>query len=560
MAAPSTDAVIRFEPDGYDLNRPWLLGRQAAGHGFLRAAVEGRGDGPVYGYTPHAASAQMFEAMVRGFDPVAEPAWIKGDQLARIGETRGVIYLADPTLTTFARRRLRVGTTGHSLCGVTHTLATSGMQEALADLLTEAVMPWDALICTSTAALKTVQSILEAQTDFLRWRFGAGAGIRLQAPQLPIIPLGVHCRDFEIGDDERALARGALGISADEVAALYLGRLVFTGKAHPLPMFLGLQATAERTGRKLVLILCGRAPTEAIEAAYLAGAANYAPDVRVVRVDSREDAARRSAWAAGDIFVSLADGIQETFGLTPLEAMASGLPVIVSDYNGYRETVRDGIDGFRIATWAPEPGLAGEGYALRHEVNLMNYEAYCWVTAASTSVEMTDLIDRLALLVSNPDLRRTMGQAGQGRARQLFDWAHVFRQHQALWAELNARRSAAAEDPAELTWASAAPGSAASRLDPFHSFGHYPTAQIGAGTEVSLLPGATLQDFRMRAADALFPNITAPEILVVAMWAELEKSAASVATLARAANLSPNYAAVLVGTLAKMGLVGLRQD
>ena len=555
MADLPTDAVIRFEPDGYDLNRPWLLGRQSAGHGFLRAAVAGRGEGPVYGYTPHAPSAQMFEAMVRGFDPAAEPAWIRGDQLGRIGDTRGVIYLADPTLTTFARTRLRVGTTRHSLCGVTHTLATSGMQQVLADLLSEAVMPWDALICTSTAALKTVQSVLEAQADFLRWRFGAA--IQLRPPQLPVIPLGVHCADFAIGDDERAAARGAMSIAGDEVAALYVGRLVFTGKAHPLAMFLGLQAAAERTGRKLVLILCGRAPSDEIEAAFVAGAATYAPDVRLVRVDSRDDAARRSAWGAGDIFVSLADGIQETFGLTPLEAMASGLPVLVSDYNGYRETVRDGVDGFRIATWAPEPGLAGQGYALRHELNLMNYDSYCWVTAASTSVEMADLIDRLISLVSQPELRRTMGQAGQARARQLFDWSHVFRQHQALWAELNARRSAAANDPAESAWASRAPSSAPSRLDPFHSFGHYPTAQIGAETEVALLPGATLEDFRMRARDALFPNITVPDTLVVAMWEELEKGPAAVAALAHTAQLSPNYAAVLAGTLAKMGLVRL---
>jgi hypothetical protein len=45
---------------------------------------------------------------------------------------------------------------------------------------------------------------------------------------------------------------------------------------------------------------------------------------------------------------------------------------------------------------------------------------------------MADLIDRLSLLVSHPDLRRTVGHAGhagQARARQFFDWAHVFRQH-----------------------------------------------------------------------------------------------------------------------------------
>jgi alpha-maltose-1-phosphate synthase len=556
MALPPTDAVIRFEPDGYDLNRPWLLGRQSAGHGFLRAAVQGRGEGPIYGYTAHAASAQMFERMVREFDPSAGPAWIKGEQLDRIGQARGVLYLADPTLTAFARPRLRVGPERYSLCGVTHTLATSGVQQTIAELLSEGVMPWDALICTSTAALKTVQIGLEAQTDFLRWRFGPD--IRLRPPQLPVIPLGVHCDDFAFSDAETAAARQALGLAEDEVAALYVGRLVFSGKAHPFPLFQGLQAAAEQTGKKLALILCGRAPSEAVGETFLAGAAKHAPDVRVISVNSRDDASRRGAWAAGDIFISLADGIQETFGLTPVEAMASGLPVVVSDYNGYRDTVRDGIDGFRVSTWAPEPGRGGDTYALRHELGALSYDAYCWMTTLPTSVDIRQLTERLTLLVEQPDLRRSMGRAGQTRARELFDWSYVFRQYQALWADLNARRTAASPD--ELAWAAAAPKTPPSRLDPFRSFGHYPTAQIGPQTRVALAPQATLETYRDRAGDALFPHASVAEAVVLPMWPELEKGASTVASLARAAQLSPGWAVVVIGTLAKMGLVTLGAD
>ena len=54
--------------------------------------------------------------------------------------------------------------------------------------------------------------------------------------------------------------------------------------------------------------------------------------------------------ASSDIFISLSDNFQETFGITPLEGMASGLPVVVSDWDGYRDTVRDQIDGFTIPT------------------------------------------------------------------------------------------------------------------------------------------------------------------------------------------------------------------
>jgi starch synthase len=315
------------------------------------------------------------------------------------------------------------------------------------------------------------------------------------------------------------------------------------------------QAAAERSGKALVLILCGRTPNEDVEAIYLAGAATYAPDVRIIRVDSRDDATRRQAWAAGDIFISLADGIQETFGLTPVEAMAAGLPVVVSDYDGYRDTVRDGVDGFRIASFAPEPGSAGRTYALRQELNIISYNEYCLRVATATSIDLGQLTDRLTVLAQQPDLRRRLGAAGKARARELYDWRHVFRQYQSLWADLNARRAAAAKDPAEIAWLTAAPKTSPARLDPFRSFAHYPTTLIGADTPVALAPGVTLDTYRARAADDLFSGAVVPEAVVLPIWTLLEPGPATLATLARAANLSVGWATTLIGALAKMGLV-----
>jgi hypothetical protein len=80
-----------------------------------------------------------------------------GQILERIGASRGVLYLSDPSFANFARLRQRVGPASYSLCGVTHTLATAGTQQMIADLSSEEVMPWDALVCTSNAALETVR-------------------------------------------------------------------------------------------------------------------------------------------------------------------------------------------------------------------------------------------------------------------------------------------------------------------------------------------------------------------------------------------------------------------
>ena len=45
--------------------------------------------------------------------------------------------------------------------------------------------------------------------------------------------------------------------------------------------------------------------------------------------------------------------LRRLLDLAVAEAMAAGVPLVVSDWNGYRDLVRDGIDGFRVPTrWA----------------------------------------------------------------------------------------------------------------------------------------------------------------------------------------------------------------
>jgi len=57
-------------------------------------------------------------------------------------------------------------------------------------------------------------------------------------------------------------------------------------------------------------------------------------------------------YQCADIFVSLSDNRAETFGLTIIEAMLSGLPVVVSEIAGYRSVVIDGITGFYVPTYS----------------------------------------------------------------------------------------------------------------------------------------------------------------------------------------------------------------
>lgn len=547
---PAT-AAIRAEPDGYDMAKVQLMGRQAAGHGFLRAAVQARGDQPVYAFSHAQRAVDGFKAIVRSIDAAAPVDWIHAEHLNRLDKV-GVLYLADSTVATHARLRQRVGLTGFSLCGVTHTTASHGSMDEIAGLLREPVAPWDALICTSRSVVETVRRIHEAEADYLRWRFGPET--RIEGPQLPLIPLGVHCDDFAYDVRTRADARQALGLADDEVVALFVGRLVYHAKAHPYAMYRGLQLAAERTGKRMVLVMSGWFPNASIEEVFRSGARQFAPDVRLVIVDGRKPANRDHVWAGADMFISLSDSIQETFGLTPIEAMAAGLPVVVTDYDGYKDTVRHEVDGFRVRTMAPGAGV-GVGLARAYEALSLNYDGYCWATTAATAVDIAQVTDAIAALATDPALRRRMGDAGRTRAREIYDWPVVFRQYQALWADLNARRRAAAVDPALQARLAALPRAAASRLDPFHAFGHYPTEVIGPETRLALAVDAPNP-----LGDALFGSLSLPPAHSASALSVLRDGPETVGAMARQLGLDVRVTARVVALLSKAGLVSLKAE
>jgi starch synthase len=167
-------------------------------------------------------------------------------------------------------------------------------------------------------------------------------------PHLPVIPLGIHTQDFAYTQEQKATARQTLGVTPETLVVLFMGRLSFHAKAHPLAMYQALEAAAKATGQKVVLIECGWHANEFIEKAYADAAKLACPSVKVITLDGRKAEDRQTAWAGADVFCSLSDNIQETFGIVPIEAMAAGIPVVVADWDGYKDTVRDGIDGFRI--------------------------------------------------------------------------------------------------------------------------------------------------------------------------------------------------------------------
>ena len=474
-------AAIYYHPEAYTTSGPKLMGRNAAGESFLKGFLRHSKAPEFWAQVQKPEHGQHFAQTVKAQGRAEEVKVVDKSTLSALQDI-GTVYYPGPGIGEHAFHRALAGGLGQtgrnphtawSLCGITHTTSSAGAMDALAEIITAPVQPWDAIICTSTAVKDNVQRLLQAQVHYLQERLGIS---KLLLPMLPFIPLGIHTQDFEFTQDQKSKARLSLGAENNSLVVLFMGRLSFHAKAHPLAMYQALQKAATKlaaAGKKIVLVECGWHANEFIEKAYQEAAAQACPNVKVVTLDGRQASARQTAWAGADVFCSLSDNIQETFGIVPIEAMAAGLPVVVADWDGYKDTVRHGVDGFRIATCMPEAGLATD-LALRHALEIDTYDMYCGHTCSLVSVDIEATAQAFVQLFESAELRQQMGQAGKQRAQQLYDWRAIIAQYEALWQEQTQLRLAAqtAKQGAALQHAWPA------RIDPFFAFETYPTQTL----------------------------------------------------------------------------------
>lgn len=471
-----SNAAIYLHPDGYNTATQSLMGRHSAGESFLRGFLRHAEAERFYFWNVGGRKIEDLRDMVLRIHPSPKPrSWILQEARDALSNP-GVVYLPIPEIGQEAWRRWPHGRAHYSLCGITHTTATARAMDAVSQLITMPTEEWDGLICTSNAVRQSVELELEAVQEFQTWQFGPR---RTPHAQLATIPLGVNTDDFSPTAQARVQWRERLNIAADDIVVLYVGRFNAHGKMNPALMAQALERAASLTPHRLHWLNSGWGETDAFHDA----AAKFCPSVTYHHVDGRDPATRFSIWSAGDLFISFSDNIQETYGLTPLEAMAAGLPCVVTDWDGYRDTVRHGVDGFRVPTYAPPPG-SGRGLAEAYDAARINYDTYVGAAAQVVSIDLATAAQAVADLANNSELRRQMGDAGRRRAKEEFDWSTIIPRYQAFWGELQARRASAQLTPnpvRENPW----------RMDPFRLFQGYPTKAVQHDMPIIKVAGLT---------------------------------------------------------------------
>jgi glycosyltransferase involved in cell wall biosynthesis len=324
------------------------------------------------------------------YDVVHANFFMSGLAGLRIKEALGI-----PLVTTF-----------HALGRVRrqHQGSADGFPDTRFDIEDELVRRSDALIAECPQDEADLMSLYRADPD-----------------RIDLVPCGFDSDEFQPLD--KLAARAELGWPAERFIALQLGRMVPRKGIDTVVRAIGL--CNRQLHEDVLLYVVGGNSDEPNELATpeigrLRGIARESGvHEQVAFLGRRTRAQLRLYYNAADVFVTTP--WYEPFGITPLEAMACGTPVIGADVGGIRYSVADGETGILVP---PKDELA--------------------VALA------------LARLKRHPDLAERMGGAGLIRARKMFTWARV----SASLTDIYARVAGVAADVHEGTRAMAGGASA----------------------------------------------------------------------------------------------------
>lgn len=217
--------------------------------------------------------------------------------------------------------------------------------------------------------------------------------------KIVIIPCGFSHQEFYPID--KKLARRTLKLDADKHIILQLGRMV--PRKGVDNVIKSLKYLKDKQTVQLVIVGGENEipdPTQSPELNRLQIiAAQHGVETSIKFVGRKSREQLKFYYAAADIFISTP--WYEPFGITPLEAMACGTPVIGSNVGGIKYTVVDGETGALVP---PEDPVA--------------------------------LAAKIEQLVNNPSILQQLGKNALRRVNNYFTWSHVADKLSSLYVKM----------------------------------------------------------------------------------------------------------------------------
>jgi D-inositol-3-phosphate glycosyltransferase len=309
-------------------------------------------------------------------------------------------------------------------------------------LLLEGTYACDSLICTSRASRAAMANIIEQVAEQFNRRFNSSI---TYSGRLDVIPLCVDTDKFKPHD--KTSVRRQLKLPKEAIILLYLG-YISALKADLLPLLLVFRRLVKENPSRQLLLVIGGTKDASYVGTLEAYIKEYSLSKHVCFMDSLSDKTKYALAAASDVFVSPGDSVQESFGLTPIEAMACGVPQVVADWDGYRDTVSHGETGFLVPTcWMKcDADLSYTG-------ELLGWEFDHLALGQSVAIDVDALQYYLQVLIDNRELRQVMSRKSRSRAETCYSFRPVVKQYEELWEELSISASGLSLQKRDLAFA-----------------------------------------------------------------------------------------------------------
>jgi glycosyltransferase involved in cell wall biosynthesis len=276
-----------------------------------------------------------------------------------------------------------------------HSLGYGFQFQPLALSLATPACPGDAVITPSNHAA----DVLRAQCANIQDLLALDAPL----PNIVVVPYGVP----PVPHVPREVARALLGWGEAPVI-LFLGRLSRGDKAD-FDALLEACARLAAKGLEHRLVIAG-SDAERQSAAIRERAAAYGVAGHIAVMPNISDVDKHVLLSACDVFVSPSNTTSESFGLTLIEAMLHARPVVCSSWSGYKEIVRDGVDGLLVDTWWHDQPELDIPFVV-NQVDMLS---------SQVALDTAQLASHLERLLHSPEQRRSLGAAGKARAEALF--------------------------------------------------------------------------------------------------------------------------------------------
>ena len=376
-------------------------------------------------------------------------------------------------LNRLCRFRNRIGAR-FPVTGFIHSISYQQYMQSYLEMAMIGAGPKDALICSSQSGKRVLENCFD--------RIAANCPNGRGRIQMTVVPLGIDEADEQ---PSKPAARERLGLDPNEVIGLSFGRFSEVDKMDLFPLVQAFQKAGRSGPFRLVLSGSVHSRTYLKMLELWIEALGVGNKVTIFKAPTEET--KRALFSAADFFVSTADNPQETFGLTILEAMWAGLPLIVSDFDGYRELVTPDV-GIRVPTyWTTDRRL-------ERAESLLDDRTFHLLASQSICVDVDRLTEALALMFRNASVRADMGKKSRRRFAEHFAHRRIIETLEGVWDTLKTDFNPALP---ETDWAS---------LDTFNTFQHYVTGHLDDDKVVEITDFGR-QILSQKAMHPLLPNM-----------------------------------------------------